>query len=78
MLLIEIIILCSLFFMIRFFETGTDKKNLKITVPNRMKLKKRKIVIPEYGGKFKDKGTFAIFMENFLLFLVLFFSKLQQ
>lgn len=73
MLYLEIIILCSLFFILCYFGTGTDEKNLKSydSYPN--EVQKRIREIDEYNGKFKERNGYVTFFSNLVLFLVLFF-----
>lgn len=72
MLLIEIVILFFAFFALCFLGTGTDEKNLRNyrfypdEVQNRIK------DIEEYKGKYKETSIFAAWIENFLLFTILF------
>lgn len=73
MLYLEIIILCSLFFILCYLGTGTDEKNLKSydSYPN--EAQKRIREIDEYNGKFKERNGYVTFFSNLVFFLVLFF-----
>ena len=73
MLYLEIIILCSLFFILCYLSTGTDEKNLKSfdSYPNEVQKLIREI--DEYNGKFKERNAYVTFFSNLVLFLVLFF-----
>lgn len=73
MLYLEIIILCTLFFILCYLGTGTDEKNLRSydSYPN--EVQKRIREIDEYNGKFKERNVCVTFFSNLVLFLVLFF-----
>ena len=72
MLLIEIVILCSAFFGLCFLGTGTDKKNLRNYMSYPDDVQKRIKEIEEYQGKYKETGSFVVWIANFLLFTILF------
>lgn len=72
MLLIEIVVLCSTFFLLCFFGTGTDEKNLKNYTSYPEEVQKRIKEIEEYQGKYKEISKFATWITNFLMFAVLF------
>lgn len=72
MLLIEIVILCSVFFALCFLGTGTDEKNLRNYRFYPDEVQKRIKEIEEYQGKYKETGRFAEWIANFLLFTILF------
>ena len=73
MIYLEIIILCTLFFILCYLGTGTDEKNLKSydSYPNEVQKLIREI--NEYSGKFKERNKYIVFFSNLVLFLVLFF-----
>lgn len=73
MIYLEIIILCTLFFILCYLGTGTDEKNLKSydSYPNEVQKLIREI--DEYSGKFKERNKYIVFFSNLVLFLVLFF-----
>lgn len=72
MLIIEIILLCALFFLICYLGTGTDEKNLRnySSYPDAVQARVRKI--NAYRGKWKETGKLTVWMANFALFVVLF------
>ena len=72
MLLIETVILCSAFFGLCFLGTGTDKKNLRNYMSYPDEVQKRIKEIKEYQGKYKETGSFVVWIANFLLFTILF------
>ena len=72
MLLIETVILCSAFFGLCFLGTGTDKKNLRNYMSYPDDVQKRIKEIEEYQGKYKETGSFVVWIANFLLFTILF------
>lgn len=72
MLLIEAVILCSVFFALCFLGTGTDEKNLRNYVSYPDEVQKKIKEIEEYQGKCKETGRFAAWIANFLLFTILF------
>lgn len=72
MLLIETVILCSTFFGLCFLGTGTDKKNLRNYMSYPDDVQKRIKEIEEYQGKYKETGSFVVWIANFLLFTILF------
>lgn len=73
MLVIELIILCLIFFGLCYLGTGTDEKNLKNydSYPYVVQSKIKEIV--EYQGKFKERSKISIFFGNFIIFSLLFF-----
>lgn len=72
MLLIETVILCSAFLGLCFLGTGTDKKNLRNYMSYPDDVQKRIKEIEEYQGKYKETGSFVVWIANFLLFTILF------
>lgn len=64
MLYLEIIILCSLFFILCYLGTGTDEKNLRSydSYPN--EVQKRIREIDEYSGKFKERNVYVTFFQT--------------
>ena len=72
MLLIETVILCSAFFGLCFLGTGTDKKNPRNYMSYPDDVQKRIKEIEEYQGKYKETGSFVVWIANFLLFTILF------
>lgn len=73
MLIIELIILCLIFFGLCYLGTGTDEKNLKnyMSYPDELQAKIKDIV--EYQGKFKERSKVSTFIVNFIIFSLLFF-----
>ena len=59
MLVIETVILCSAFFALCFFGTGTDEKNLRNYMSYPDEVQKQIKEIEEYQGKYKETGRFA-------------------
>lgn len=72
MLLVEVIVLCSLFFALCFLGTGTDEKNLKSfsSYPDEVQLRLKEM--EEYRGKWKEFNFFVAFIANFVVFALLF------
>lgn len=73
MLLIELIILCLIFFVLCFLGTGTDEKNLRNydSYPDELQSKIKEIV--DYQGKFKERSKISTFIVNFIIFSLIFF-----
>ena len=67
---VETVILCIAFFLICFLGTGTDDKNLKSYSSYPDEVQNRIKNIAEYQGKFKEHNKAAVFLSNFLLFLL--------
>ena len=72
MLIIEIIILCAVFFVLCFLGTGTDEKNLKSYASYLDEVQKRIRETQEYQGKYKEANKLITWFLNLLVFLVLF------
>lgn len=72
MLIIEIIILCAVFFALCFFGTGTDEKNLKSYASYPDEVQKRIREADEYQGKFHEANKLVTWFANLVVFLVLF------
>lgn len=72
MLLIETVFLCSAFFGLCFFGTGTDEKNLRHYLSYPDEVQKQIKEIEEYQGICKETGRFAAWIANFMLFTILF------
>lgn len=72
MLIIEIIILCTIFFVLCFLATGTDEKNLKSYVSYPDEVQKRIREVDEYQGKFREANKLSKWFANLLVFLILF------
>lgn len=72
MLIIEIIILCTVFFALCFLGTGTDEKNLKSYASYPDEVQKRIREVDEYQGKFHETNKLATWFANLVVFLVLF------
>ena len=72
MLIVEAIVLCLLFFALCILGTGTDEKNLKSysSYPDEVKNKIKEI--KEYQGKYREKNKKDVWIENFILFIILF------
>lgn len=73
MILLELFILCAVFFILCFVGTGTDEKNLKNYMSYPDQVQEAISRICEYQGKYKERGKFAIFLGNFISFTFLFF-----
>lgn len=73
MLVIELIILCLIFFGLCYLGTGTDDKNLKnyMSYPDEVQSKIKDIV--DYQGSFKEKSKISTFVGNFIIFSLVFF-----
>lgn len=72
MLIIEIIILCTLFFLICYLGTGTDEKNLKSYDSYPDEVQRRVREVDEYKGKFCERSKLITWLANLVVFLVLF------
>ena len=72
-IIIETVILCIAFFLICFWGTGTDNKNLKSYSSYPDEMQNRIKSIAEYQGKFKESNKVVTFISNFLLFLFVLF-----
>lgn len=72
MLIIEIIILCAIFFALCYLGTGRDEKNLKSYASYPDKVQKRIREVDEYQGKYRETNKLATWFANLVVFLVLF------
>ncbi len=72
MLIIEIIILCTIFFALCFLGTGTDEKNLKSYASYPDEVQRRIREVDEYQGKFREANKLVTWFANLVVFLVLF------
>lgn len=72
MLIIEIIILCAIFFAICYLGTGTDEKNLKSYSSYPDEVQKRIRETQEYQGKYHEASKLVTWFVNLLAFLILF------
>lgn len=72
MLIIEIIILCTVFFALCFLGTGTDEKNLKSYASYPDEVQKRIREVDEYQGKLHEANKLITWFANLVVFLVLF------
>lgn len=70
---IETVFLCIIFFLICFWGTGTDDKNLKNYSSYPDEVQNRIKSTAEYQGRFKEGNKVMTFISNFLLFLILLF-----
>lgn len=72
MVLIELLILCLIFFILCYLGTGTDEKNLKnyMSYPDEVQEKIKRI--GDYQGKFKEASKTSTFIANFIIFSILF------
>ena len=72
MVLIELLILCLIFFILCYLATGTDEKNLKnyMSYPDEVQAKIKRI--GDYQGKFKEASKTSTFIVNFIIFSILF------
>ncbi|WP_294795952.1 ABC transporter permease [uncultured Fenollaria sp.] len=71
MLIVEIIILCAVFFAKCFLGTGTDEKNLKRYASYPDEVQKRIRKIQEYQGKYHEANKLVTWLVNLVLFFVL-------
>ena len=72
MLIVEAIVLCLLFFALCILDTGTDEKNLKSYSSYTDEVKNKIKEIKEYQGKYREKNKKDVWIENFILFIILF------
>ena len=72
MLIIEIIILCAIFFALCYLGTGTDEKNLKSYASYPDEVQRRIREVDEYQGKFSEANKLATWFANLVVFLILF------
>lgn len=72
MLIIEIIILCAVFFALCFLGTGTDEKNIKSYASYPDEVQKRIREVDKYQGKFHEANELVTWFANLVVFLVLF------
>ena len=72
MLIIEIIILCAVFFALCFLGTGSDEKNLKSYASYPDEVQKRIREVDEYQGKLHEANKLVTWFANLVVFLVLF------
>lgn len=72
-IIIETIILCIIFFVLCYLGTGTDEKNLKSYSSYPDEVQNRVKNIAEYQGRFKERNNAAVFVANFVLFLLLLY-----
>lgn len=72
MLIIEIIILCTIFFVLCYLGTGTDERNLKNYASYPDEVQKRIREVDEYQGKYHEANKLATWFANLLVFLILF------
>lgn len=70
-LLVQIIILCSIFFVLCFLATGTDEKNLRSYDTYPKKVQDEVNIV--YNYKNKEKSKLKVFISNFFLFLIVLF-----
>lgn len=71
MLLIELFLLCLVFFIMCVLCTGTDEKNLKNFDFYPLEVQEKIKGIKEYQGKYKEKSKVSAFMVNFVIFSIL-------
>lgn len=72
MLIIEIIILCAVFFALCFLGTGTDEKNIKSYASYPDEVQKRIREVDEYQGKYHEANKLVTWFANLVVFVVLF------
>lgn len=72
MLIIELVILCVIFFALCFLGTGTDEKNLKSYASYPDEVQKRIREVDEYQGKYHEANKLVIWLANLVVFLILF------
>lgn len=73
MILVELLILCIVFFAICILATGTDEKNLKNYMSYPDEVQEKIKGIEDYKEKIKENSIFSIFIANFVIFSILFF-----
>ena len=71
-IIIETVILCIAFFLICFWGTGTDNKNLKSYSSYPDEVQNRIKSIAEYQGKFKESNKVVTFIKKWLVLLPFF------
>lgn len=69
---IETVLLCAGLFLMCFWGTGTDDKNLKSYSSYPDEVRGRIRGIAEYQGRFREAKVAPAFLANFFLFLSLF------
>ena len=67
---IELAVVCLALFAMCYLGTGTDDKNLRNDASYPDAVQNRIKGIPEYCGKRKGKNQYAVFLANFVLFLI--------
>ena len=72
MLIIEIIILCTIFFVLCYLGTGTDEKNLKSYASYPDEVQRRIREADEYQGKYHEAKKLVTWLTNLVVFLVIF------
>lgn len=72
MLIIEIIILCTVFFALCFLGTGSDEKNLKSYASYPDEVQRRIREADEYQDKYHEVNKLATWFANLVVFLILF------
>ena len=72
MLIIEIIILCTVFFALCFLGTGSDEKNLKSYASYPDEVQRRIREADEYQDKYHEVNKLATWFANLAVFLILF------
>lgn len=72
MLIIEIIILCAIFFALCFLGTGTDEKNLKSYSSYPVEVQERIREVDKYQGKYHEANKLVTWFVNLVVFLILF------
>ena len=73
MILVELLILCLLFFAMCYIGTGTDEKNLKNYMSYPKEVQEKIKEIEDYKGKFKETSKTSAFIANLIIFSILFF-----
>lgn len=71
MLIIEISILCAVFFALCYLGTGTDEENLRNYASYPDEVQRRIRDIQEYQGKYREINKLATWFVNLVLFFVL-------
>lgn len=74
MLLLEILILCSVFFALCFWGTGTDEKNLRNYMSYPDAVQRRIQAIEAYQGKYQERDPLATWVANLVVFSLLFLA----
>ena len=73
-LLAEGVFLCTLFWGVCWFGTGSDEKNIRNFLSYPEVVQKIIILRPELAGRIQQRGPVVVFANNLLLFTALLFA----